>query len=126
MIFIPFKDGVLDHAFNFIVASAVTPPVEGDPLSMSLETFKEQIDTGLSLYAAAQEALKGFRTQKDVLNTFIVTGNPLPWVPADRPAWLGLNMQKVMAWRLMEIFSKSYSKEGSRCAASIRGHFDLS
>ncbi|KAF7354352.1 hypothetical protein MVEN_01123800 [Mycena venus] len=98
----------------FNVGSTVTPPVEGDPLSMSLETFKEQMDTGLSLYAAAQEALKGFRTQNDALNTFIVTGNPLPWVPADRPAWLSLNMQKVMAWRLMEIFSKSYSKEGSR------------
>ncbi|KAK7046536.1 hypothetical protein R3P38DRAFT_2874273 [Favolaschia claudopus] len=100
----------------FNAATFVPTPVSDDPLSLPLEDFKKTTDVGLSLYAAAQEALAGFRSPvlKDTLKTFIYTGNPLPWVPADKPGWLGLNIQKTLSWRLMEIFSNAYAKEGSR------------
>jgi hypothetical protein len=95
----------------------VPPPVPEDPLTLSLEGFKQQTDVGLSVYAAAQEAMRGFRseTHKGALKTFIVTGNALPWIPAgDIPSFFGMNIQKVMEWRLMEIFSSAYSKEQAR------------
>ncbi|KAJ7260907.1 hypothetical protein B0H12DRAFT_1231652 [Mycena haematopus] len=100
----------------FNAAVSVSPPVPEDPLTLSVEAFKQHTDVGLSVYAAAQEALVGFRseTNKDVPKTFIVTGNPLPWVPATRPHVLGLNIEKVLEWRLIEILSRAYSKEGFR------------
>ncbi|KAF7345082.1 hypothetical protein MVEN_01671700 [Mycena venus] len=100
----------------FNAAAFVAPPVPEDPLSLSVEDFKQQTDVGVGVYAAAQEALHGFRseTHKGALKTFIVTGNPLPWVPVNNVAWLGLNIEKVMKWRLIEILSRAYSKEGSR------------
>ncbi|KAF7345083.1 hypothetical protein MVEN_01671800 [Mycena venus] len=105
--------------FNTVLASAAAfaaPPVPEDPLTLSVEDFKQQTDVGLGVYAAAQEALSGFRseTHKGALKTFIVTGNPLPWMPVNDLAWLGLNIEKVMEWRLIEILSRAYSKEGSR------------
>ncbi|KAJ7717583.1 hypothetical protein B0H16DRAFT_1610827 [Mycena metata] len=65
----------------FNVASFVPPPTQDDPLTLPVEAFKEHTDMTVSLFAAAQEALKGFRSDvnKDVLKTFIYTGNPLPW-----------------------------------------------
>ncbi|KAJ7353673.1 hypothetical protein DFH08DRAFT_988411 [Mycena albidolilacea] len=101
----------------FNAANFVPPPVPEDPLTLSLEDFKRQTDVGVAVYAAAQEALKGFRseTHKSARKTFIITGNALPWVSADDGiAWFGLNIQKVMEWRLMELLSTAYSKEGSR------------
>ncbi|KAJ6465828.1 hypothetical protein C8R45DRAFT_1219668 [Mycena sanguinolenta] len=75
----------------FNAATMVTPPVPEDPLTLPLEAFRQHTDVGLSVYVAAQEALAGFRseTHKDMLKTFIVTGNPLPWVPGFGPRWLG-------------------------------------
>ncbi|KAJ7353674.1 hypothetical protein DFH08DRAFT_956715 [Mycena albidolilacea] len=100
----------------FNAATVVPPPVPEDPLTLSLEDFKRQTDVGVAVYAAAQEALKGFRseTHKGAHKTFIITGNALPWIPADDGTWFGLNIQKVMEWRLMEMLSTAYSKEGSR------------
>ena len=97
-------------------ATMVTPPVPEDPLTLPLEAFSQHTDVVLSVYAAAQEALAGFRseTHKDMLKTFIVTGNPLPWVPGFGPRWLGPYVQKTLKWRLMEILSDAYSKEGIR------------
>jgi hypothetical protein len=94
----------------------VAPPVPDDPLTLSVESFKQQTDFGVGVYAAAQEALQGFRSDihKGALKTFIVTGNPLPWVPADKPLWLGLSVEKLIKWRLMEYFSVAYSKEQAR------------
>lgn len=99
-----------------LAATVVPPPVPEDPLTLSLEDFKRQTDVGVAVYAAAQEALKGFRseTHKGAHKTFIITGNALPWIPADDGTWFGLNIQKVMEWRLMEMLSTAYSKEGSR------------
>ncbi|KAJ7822458.1 hypothetical protein B0H13DRAFT_2291481 [Mycena leptocephala] len=102
------------HLQRCILCAATCPE---DPLTLSLEGFKQQTDVGLSVYAAAQEAMRGFRseTHKGTLKTFIVTGNALPWIPAsDIPSFFGMNIQKVMEWRLMEIFSSAYSKEQAR------------
>lgn len=92
------------------------PPVANDPLSLSLESFTAQAALGLSVFTAAQEALRGFRseTHKGALRTFIVTGNPLPWIPAESSAMSGLNIQKTIAWRLTELFANAYSKEQVR------------
>ncbi|KAJ6542745.1 hypothetical protein B0H19DRAFT_308441 [Mycena capillaripes] len=100
----------------FNAAAFVPPPVLEDPLTLSLESFKKQTDVGLAVYAAAQEALAGFRSEihKGALKTFIVTGNALPWAPADNALFLGLSVQKAIEWRLMEIFASAYSKEQSR------------
>ncbi|KAJ7875328.1 hypothetical protein B0H14DRAFT_3437228 [Mycena olivaceomarginata] len=95
---------------------SVAPPNPADPLTLPLETFKQHTDIGLSVYAAAQEAIRGFwsETHKGALKTFIVTGNPLPWIPATHLNWIGLNVEKTVQWRLMELLSHAYSKEGSR------------
>ncbi|KAF7348172.1 hypothetical protein MSAN_01770100 [Mycena sanguinolenta] len=97
-------------------ATFVPSPVAEHPLSLSLEAFKQHTDVGLAVYAAAQEALAGFRsgTHKDAVKTFIVTGNPLPWIPGNRPGRIGLNVEKTLKWRLIEILSGAYSKEGIR------------
>ncbi|KAF8183741.1 hypothetical protein K438DRAFT_1838525 [Mycena galopus ATCC 62051] len=78
----------------FNAAVLVSPPVPEDPLTLSLEAFKQHTDFGLSVYVAAQEAVLGFRseTNKDALKTFI----------------------KVLKWRLIEILSRAYSKDGFR------------
>ncbi|KAJ6481830.1 hypothetical protein C8R45DRAFT_1100237 [Mycena sanguinolenta] len=100
----------------FNASTMVIPPVPEDPLTLPLEAFRQHTDVGLSVYVAAQEALAGFRseTHKDMLKTFIVTGNPLPWVPGFGPRWLGSYVQKTLKWRLMGVLSDAYSKEGIR------------
>ncbi|KAJ7088548.1 hypothetical protein C8R43DRAFT_1050724 [Mycena crocata] len=92
------------------------PPVPDDPASLSLESLTHQTGVGLAVFAAAQEAILGFRSKvhKDSKKTFIVTGNPLPWVPATWHRMLGGNIQKLVEWRLMEIFASAYSKENFR------------
>ncbi|KAJ7140144.1 hypothetical protein C8R46DRAFT_1136059 [Mycena filopes] len=97
------------------------PPVKGDPLSLSVESFKEQNEFPVSVFTAAQEALKGFRskTHKNSLKTFIFTGNPLPcqWDQTDQSMWLGGTVQKLVSWRLLDIFASAYANE------KIRFHF---
>ncbi|KAJ7789562.1 hypothetical protein B0H14DRAFT_3573298 [Mycena olivaceomarginata] len=75
----------------FNASISVAPPNPADPLTLPLEAFKQHTDVGLSVYAAAQEAIRGFRseTHKGALKTFIVTGNPLPWIPATHLNWIG-------------------------------------
>ncbi|KAF7345081.1 hypothetical protein MVEN_01671600 [Mycena venus] len=100
----------------FNAAVVVPAPTPEDPLTLSVADFKRQTDVGVSVYAAAQEAVKGFRTEalKNAQKTFITTGNALPWLPAANGARIGLNIQKVLEWRLSEIFSNVYAKEGAR------------
>ncbi|KAJ7778555.1 hypothetical protein B0H16DRAFT_1503964 [Mycena metata] len=100
----------------FNVSSFTPPPTEGDPLSIPVEAFREHTETTVSLFAAAQEALKGFRSDvnKDALKTFIFTGNPLPWASRDSSFFATGTIQKVIAWRLMEIFASAYSQEKIR------------
>ncbi|KAJ7657885.1 hypothetical protein DFH06DRAFT_1409011 [Mycena polygramma] len=100
----------------FNAASFITAPTPADPVTLPVESFKAQTDLAVSVYAAAQEALKGFRsdTHKGALKTFIITGNPLPFAPVDNPLWLGLSVQKIIKWRLAEIFALAYAKENIR------------
>ncbi|KAJ7894838.1 hypothetical protein B0H14DRAFT_2681930 [Mycena olivaceomarginata] len=101
----------------FNTGLSVTAPVPEDPLSLPLEAFQRQTAVASAVYAAAQEALVGFRsdTLKGMNKTFIITGNPLPWLPADvLPIYFGLNIQKLILWRLMEFFSGAYLKEQAR------------
>ncbi|KAJ7809855.1 hypothetical protein B0H14DRAFT_2864975 [Mycena olivaceomarginata] len=98
----------------FNAAALATPPVPADPLSLSLEDFKQNTNFGVGVYAAAQEALRGFRSFNGTPTTFIVTGNSLPWNHAAPGLLIGLNVQKVIEWRLAEILSQAYSKDGFR------------
>ena len=92
------------------------PPDPTDPLSLPLENFKEAVFIGLGVFVAAQQALPGFRseTHKDSTKTFIVTGNLLPFLPPTSPSYLGLDTQKSIQARLVDLFSSVYSKEDIR------------
>ncbi|KAJ7260908.1 hypothetical protein B0H12DRAFT_1231653 [Mycena haematopus] len=71
----------------FNAAVYVPAPVPEDPLTLSLEAFKQHTDVGLGVFAAAQEALVGFRSETlKGPKTFIVTGNPLPGFTPTSPA----------------------------------------
>jgi hypothetical protein len=89
----------------------VPAPTPEDLLSLPLEALKQQTDFALAVYVAAQEAIAGFRSETlmGIPTTFIVTGNPLPWIPAI-PLYFGVNIQKTIIWRLMEFFSGTYAK----------------
>jgi hypothetical protein len=81
----------------------------------------------VGVYAAAQEALRGFRSFNGTPTTFIVTGNSLPWNHAAPGLLIGLNVQKVIEWRLAEILSQAYSKDGFRwvvCDLNFRKVFN--
>ncbi|KAJ7468676.1 hypothetical protein FB451DRAFT_378865 [Mycena latifolia] len=97
-------------------AASAFSPVPEDPLTLSVESFAQQTNFAVGVFAAAQEALRGFRSEvhKDSQKTFIVTGNPLPWVPDAFPQMIGLHIQKTIEWRLMEHFASAYAKEKIR------------
>jgi hypothetical protein len=85
-------------------------------VTLSVESLTEQTAVGLGVFAAAQEYVRGARAglPEGTLKTFIATGNPLPFIPATNPMWLGLNIQKLVQWRLVELFTSAYSKENFR------------
>ena len=58
-------------------AAALTPPVGDDLFSISTESLAANLNTNtVSVYAAAQEAVKGWETlPKDAKKVFIYTGN---------------------------------------------------
>ncbi|KAJ7476829.1 hypothetical protein B0H11DRAFT_2426189 [Mycena galericulata] len=90
----------------FNAATFEPAPIPEDPLTLLVDSLTRQTIFGLSTFAAAQEALRS--------KTFIVTGNPMPWFPADVPLYLGLNVQKIVEWRLVELLASAYSKENIR------------
>ncbi|KAJ7203550.1 hypothetical protein GGX14DRAFT_461454 [Mycena pura] len=105
----------------FNVATLQPLPTPGDPLTLSHEALTRETAVALSVFLAAQEALAGFRSAAHGTGgpkTFIVTGNALPWVAADAPGnsmdYFSLNIQKLIAWRLMEVFSARYAAENIR------------
>ncbi|KAJ7737901.1 hypothetical protein DFH07DRAFT_752757 [Mycena maculata] len=105
------------NAVIFNAATFAAAPTPADPLTLPIESLMQQTVFGVSVFAAAQEAV-AFRADvhKDALKTFIVTGNALPWLsgPAADPKWLGTNIQKVVMWRLVDILRTAYSKENIR------------
>ncbi|EDR10835.1 uncharacterized protein LACBIDRAFT_315701 [Laccaria bicolor S238N-H82] len=93
-------------------ASFVPLPTPEDPLSLHLESFQSSTAVGLGVFAAAQQAITGFRSgvHKDSPKAFIVTGNLLPFVSA-LPAYTSLDIQKVVAARLVETFATAYKDD---------------
>ncbi|KAJ7114965.1 hypothetical protein C8R44DRAFT_565165, partial [Mycena epipterygia] len=72
------------------------PPGPNAPLGLTLESFTVQTALDLSVFTAAQQALRGFRseTHKGALRTFVVTGNPLLWIPVESSAMSGSSVQR--------------------------------
>ncbi|KAJ7288530.1 hypothetical protein C8J57DRAFT_1494822 [Mycena rebaudengoi] len=87
-----------------------------DPLTLSVESITAQTAVGLGVFVAAQEYVRGARAglPQGTPKTFIATGNPLPWAEVAERKWLGLSVQKLVQWRLIEQFAASYSKENFR------------
>ncbi|KAK0187099.1 hypothetical protein F5146DRAFT_1142008 [Armillaria mellea] len=99
---------------NVVVFNAAVwrrPEVETDPLSLPLEDFKRTLTVTTSVYSAAQDALKGFRSLASGPKVFIVTGNALPFLSHDNTILYDLQTLKV--------FYNAYIKE------DIRFHFAL-
>ncbi|KAJ7288533.1 hypothetical protein C8J57DRAFT_1280591 [Mycena rebaudengoi] len=98
---------------SVVIFNAAVPE---DPVTLSVESLTDQTALGLAVFAAAQEYVRGARAglPEGTLKTFIATGNPLPFIPATNPMWLGLNIQKLVQWRLVELFTSAYSKENFR------------
>ncbi|KAF8179586.1 hypothetical protein K438DRAFT_1768946 [Mycena galopus ATCC 62051] len=96
-------------------ATFAAVPTPDDPLSLPVEVLETQNAVSLSVFVAAQEAVRGFRSDTlkgaGALKTFIVTGNPLPWMPT---VFRSLSIQKLANWRLMQIFASAYAAENFR------------
>ncbi|KAJ6614707.1 hypothetical protein B0H10DRAFT_2221107 [Mycena sp. CBHHK59/15] len=86
-------------AFATITAEVGPPSVVifNEPLTLSLESLTQQTALGLAVFAAAQEALSGFRS--DALKDMPRHSSP----------------PKVVQWRLVELLAHAYSKENIRC-----------
>jgi hypothetical protein len=87
-------------------------PTPEDPLSLPLESLQSSTAVGLGVFAAAQQAIAGFRSgvHKDAPKAFIVTGNLLPFIGA-LPSYTSLDIQKVVSARLVETFATAYKKD---------------
>jgi hypothetical protein len=85
-----------------------------DPVSIPVDEFVANLNVNLvSPYAAMQEAIKNFRTlPKDVLKTFIYTGNCLNNIVM--PIGLHLGVGKQGAAHMIESAAGGYAKEGFR------------
>ncbi|KAM3157108.1 hypothetical protein ABEW05_002300 [Botrytis cinerea] len=91
-------------------ALTVTP----DPLSVPLEKFNEDLNVVItSAYAAAHEAVEGFKTLPEATNkTFIYTGNILNRQVV--PPFLAFGIGKSGAAHLIQGASEAYKKDGYR------------
>jgi NAD(P)-dependent dehydrogenase (short-subunit alcohol dehydrogenase family) len=87
-------------------------PTPEDPLSLPLESLQSSTAVGLGVFAAAQQAIAGFRSgvHKDAPKAFIVTGNLLPFIAA-LPSYTSLDIQKVVSARLVETFATAYKND---------------
>ena len=102
-----------------IVAAFALPKVPGDPATVELSAVKDAADITVGLYASIQQAVAGFRSlpaDGSVSNTFIFTGNRIPFLPRDAPwsSLFSLGLQKVDGAYLAEVFHTAYEKEGFR------------
>jgi len=83
-------DEIIHTAVDF---ASLTLPEAEDPLSLPLSAVQRSSEVGMhSVYVAAQFAVRGFATlPRSAPQVFIVTGNPMPFVPAwDKMLTLGL------------------------------------
>ncbi|KAF4626633.1 hypothetical protein G7Y89_g11523 [Cudoniella acicularis] len=99
---------------NVVVYNAASGIFASDPVSVGLEKFTATLNVNVvSAYAALQEFVTSIRTlSKDVLKTFIYTGNSLNLVPL--PIVLHTGMGKAGAAHLIEGSALAYKKEGFR------------
>ncbi|KAI0049511.1 hypothetical protein FA95DRAFT_1604326 [Auriscalpium vulgare] len=101
--------------FSFKAVSFEHIPTEDDPLSLPREAFEKHLALGTAVFDAARHALAGFRKLDPggagSPRSFIVTGNIAPfWVP--KAKYLTIQLQKVIAAYLTELFAGSYRTEG--------------
>ncbi|KAM0165755.1 hypothetical protein ACHAQE_002084 [Botrytis cinerea] len=100
---------------NVVVYNAAALTVTPDPLSVPLEKFNEDLNVVItSAYAAAHEAVEGFKTLPEATNkTFIYTGNILNRQVV--PSFLAFGIGKSGAAHLIQGASEAYKKDGYRC-----------
>ncbi|ATZ55418.1 hypothetical protein BCIN_12g00160 [Botrytis cinerea B05.10] len=99
---------------NVVVYNAAALTVTPDPLSVPLEKFNEDLNVVItSAYAAAHEAVEGFKTLPEATNkTFIYTGNILNRQVV--PPFLAFGIGKSGAAHLIQGASEAYKKDGYR------------
>ena len=109
-----------------LAASFLPLPTPEDPLSLPLESFQSSTAVGLGVFAAAQQAITGFRSgvHKDSPKAFIVTVNLLPFTSVLPPCTF-LDVQKVVSARLVEAFAAAY-KNDIRYVSSFFGDMFIS
>ncbi|TFK67981.1 hypothetical protein BDN72DRAFT_798347 [Pluteus cervinus] len=109
------------NAVVYNAASLVFPPNKQDPLGLDLAAFQSTSALGLNVFAAAQQAVIGFRAinNSEAPKAFIVTGNLLPFLSAT-PGYFSLGVQKSIEARLIEYFYNSYKQEGLRYVFTSR------
>ncbi|KZT25085.1 putative short-chain dehydrogenase [Neolentinus lepideus HHB14362 ss-1] len=105
---------------SVVIHNVSNNPSEGlpdvnDPLSLAYPDFISSVAIGAGVFAAAREALAGFRAMKDsdLPKVFITTGNVLPFKPV-RPFFATLACQKKVSAHVMELCALTYAKEGFR------------
>lgn len=88
--------------------------MDNDPLSLPTEAFGYSMSIATGYFAAAKNAVAGFRTLTDApTKLFILTGNITPFQPPFAP-WLSIQAQKVVGKYLIELFDERYGPEGIR------------
>ncbi|KAF5872154.1 putative uncharacterized oxidoreductase protein [Botrytis fragariae] len=99
---------------NVVVYNAAALTVTPDPLSVPLEKFNEDLNVVItSAYAAAHEAVEGFKTLPEATNkTFIYTGNILNRQII--PSLLAFGIGKSGAAHLIQSASEVHKKDGYR------------
>ncbi|KAF9546449.1 NAD(P)-binding protein [Agrocybe pediades] len=94
-------------------ASVAVPSVEGEILSIPVESYEQEAAIGINTFTAAQKALESFRSEVHRHNpkTFIVTGNILPFSHHTIPKWYTLGIQKALESRLVATAANTYQAE---------------
>jgi NAD(P)-dependent dehydrogenase (short-subunit alcohol dehydrogenase family) len=97
-------------------AAAMTPPAENDLFSIPVESLANDLNTNtVSVYAAAQQAVKGWETlAKDVNKVFIYTGNKLNTIVGPMLLTVTLGIGKSASSYLIGSADVTYSKLGYR------------
>ena len=99
---------------QYLTQAAYGNPKTPDPLSVPLPEWISSLNINIvSLYAAAQEAVKGFRElPEETLKTFIFTGNCCPHVTL--PVITSLSVGKTATANLIQNATAAYKEEGFR------------
>lgn len=93
--------------------------IASNPLGVSLDAFMEDLNINVnSVYAAIQEALKGFlELPSPASRTFILTGNAFN--TSAFPPLLTLGVGKAASAHLIDYASKTYTMTGCNYGAAL-------